>query len=88
MQNFGTKYYEDEDKVNDVKQKLRRGVNKTEIKNQLEEESEVDESVLDNVIRRLEEEQDQQKFWSKSEKGVIKIIHISFKKFLEDNGFY
>ena len=87
-QNFGTKYYEDEDKVNEVKQKLRRGVNKGEIKTQLEEESEIDDSVLDNVIRRLEEEQDQQKFWSKSEKGVIKIIHISFKKFLEDNGFY
>tara|TARA_R100001129_G_scaffold1813_2_gene1831 strand:+ start:4092 stop:6503 length:2412 start_codon:yes stop_codon:yes gene_type:complete len=88
VQNFGTKYYEDEDKVNEVKQKLRRGVNKGDIKTQLEEESEIDDSVLDNVIRRLEEEQDQQKFWSKSEKGVIKIIHISFKKFLEENGFY
>jgi hypothetical protein len=80
--------YEDEDKVNDVKQKLRRGVSKGEIKSSLEEETEVEDAVLDNVIRRLEEEQDKQKFWSKSEKGVIKIIHISFKKFLEDNGFY
>ena len=88
VQNFGTKYYEDEDKVNDVKQKLRRGVSKGEIKSSLEEETEVEDAVLDNVIRRLEEEQDKQKFWSKSEKGVIKIIHISFKKFLEDNGFY
>ena len=81
VQNFGTKYYEDEEKVNEVKQKLRKGVNKGEIKTQLEEESDVEDSVLDNVIRRLEEEQDQQKFWSKSEKGVIKIIHISFKSF-------
>jgi len=88
VQNFGTKYYEDEETVNNVKQKLRKGVAKSEIKNQLEEDSNIDDAVLDNVIRRLEEEQDQQKFWSKSEKGVVKIIHISFKKFLEDNGFY
>ena len=88
IQNFGTKYYEDEETVNNVKQKLRKGVAKSEIKNQLEEDSNIDDTVLDNVIRRLEEEQDQQKFWSKSEKGVVKIIHISFKKFLEDNGFY
>ena len=36
----------------------------------------------------MEEEQDEQKFWTKSDKGVIKIMHISFKRFLEDNGFY
>ena len=88
VQNFGTKYYEDEEKVNDVKSKLRKGVSKGEIKAQIEEESDIEDSVLDNVIRRLEEEQDKQKFWSKSEKGVVKIIHISFKKFLEENGFY
>ncbi len=88
VQNFGTKYYEDEEIVKDVKQKLRKGVAKGEIKNQLEDQTEVNDVILDNVIRRLEEEQDEQKFWTKSEKGVIKIVHISFKKFLEDNGFY
>ena len=88
VQNFGTKYYEDEEIVKDVKQKLRKGIAKSEIKNQLEDQTEVDDVILDNVIRRLEEEQDEQKFWTKSDKGVIKIVHISFKKFLEDNGFY
>ena len=38
-QNFGTKYYEDEDKVNQIKQKLRRGVSKKEVKHQLEDEN-------------------------------------------------
>ena len=28
------------------------------------------------------------KFWTKNEKGTIKIIHYVFKEFLEDNGFY
>ena len=32
VQNFGTKYYEDEEIVKDVKQKLRKGVAKSEIK--------------------------------------------------------
>ena len=87
-QNFGTKYYEDEDIVSNVKQKIRSGLSKTEIKNSLENSTEVDEAVIDNVLRRLTEEKDDQKFWTKSEKGVVKIIHISFKQFLEDNGFY
>ena len=88
VQNFGTKYYEDEEKVNNVKQKLRKGATAQEIKTEIAENLDVEDSVLDNVVRRLEEEQDKQKFWTKSEKGVVKIIHISFKQFLEENGFY
>ena len=88
VQNFGTKYYEDEEKVNNVKQKLRKGATAQEIKTEIAEDLDVEDSVLDNVVRRLEEEQDKQKFWTKSEKGVVKIIHISFKQFLEENGFY
>jgi len=88
VQNFGTKYYEDEEKVNNVKQKLRKGATASEIKTQIAQELDVEDSVLDNVVRRLEEEQDKQKFWTKSDKGVVKIIHISFKQFLEENGFY
>ena len=30
----------------------------------------------------------QYKFWFKNEKGIIKIIPIDFKSFLQDNGFY
>tara|TARA_B100000780_G_scaffold279102_1_gene255592 strand:- start:4022 stop:6433 length:2412 start_codon:yes stop_codon:yes gene_type:complete len=87
-QNFGTKYYEDEERVNSVKAKMRRGLSNSEIKNTLEDETSIDDVVIDNVLRRFEEELDEQKFWNKSEKGVVKIIHMSFKNFLEDNGFY
>ena len=86
-QNFGTKYYEDEEVVNSIKAKLRRGVTKKEIKRNLEETS-VDESTIDAVLSRAEEENSITQFWSKNEKGVIKIVHILFKHFLEDNGFY
>ena len=86
-QNFGTKYYEDEDKVNQIRHKLKRGVSKKEIRNNLKEQ-EVDEVTIDNVINRIEEEQSNHKFWTKNDKGTIKIVHILFKHFLEENGFY
>ena len=85
--NFGSKYYEDEDKVNLIKQQLRRGVDKNEIKCHIQSDK-IDEEKIDQVINRIEEEQTENKFWTKSEKGVIKIIHFYFKNFLEDNGFY
>ena len=85
LQNFGTKYYEDDEKVNMIKHKLKRGVSKKELRTQL---TELDPNLVENVINRLEEEQSNHQFWTKNEKGVIKIVHISFKNFLEENGFY
>jgi hypothetical protein len=86
-QNFGTKYYEDEDRVNQIRIKMKRGVSKKEIRYQLEE-SALDSGVIDAVLTRVEEENSMQTFWEKNDKGVIKIVHILFKQFLEDNGFY
>ena len=60
---------------------------KKEIRSQLEE-SDVEVGTIDNVLIRLEDEQSNSKFWTKNDKGVIKIVHISFKSFLEENGFY
>tara|TARA_R100000664_G_scaffold33988_1_gene53196 strand:- start:429 stop:2846 length:2418 start_codon:yes stop_codon:yes gene_type:complete len=86
-QNFGTKYYEDEERVNVIKSKLRRGVTKKEIRNQLEETS-LDDKTIEAVLNKVEEENSLKQFWTKNEKGTIKIVHILFKHFLEDNGFY
>ena len=85
VQNYGTKYYEDDEKVNMIKHKLKRGVSKKELRTQL---TELDPNLVENVINRLEEEASNHQFWTKNEKGVIKIVHISFKNFLEENGFY
>tara|TARA_R110000851_G_scaffold34_2_gene156 strand:- start:1066 stop:3468 length:2403 start_codon:yes stop_codon:yes gene_type:complete len=84
-QNFGTKYYEDTEKVNMIKSKLIRGVSKKELRTQL---TDIDPNLVENVINRIETEQSNHQFWTKNEKGVIKIVHILFKQFLEDNGFY
>ena len=86
-QNFGTKYYEDEERLNIIKSKLRRGVTKKEIRSQLEETS-LDDKTIEAVLNKVEEENKLKQFWTKNDKGVIKIVHILFKHFLEDNGFY
>jgi hypothetical protein len=85
--NFGTKYYEDEDRVNSIRTQLKRGASKKEIRSQLKE-SQLESDVIEAVINRVEAENETQIFWTKSDKGVIKIEHIEFKRFLEDNGFY
>ena len=85
--NFGSKYYEDEERINQIKTKLRRGVSKKEIRFQLQEIN-VDEDVIDSVLNKIEQENEKATFWVKNDKGAIKIIHILFKQFLEDNGFY
>ena len=73
-QNFGSKYYEDEDKVNQVRMKLKRGVSKKEIRLQLSE-SNIEDAVIDSVIHIIEEDESDKRFWNKNEKGVINIIH-------------
>ena len=85
--NFGTKYYEDEDRVNQIKNKLKRGASKKEIRDELKN-TELDSETIDAVISKVESDNEKQIFWSKNDKGVIKMEHIQFKTFLEDNGFY
>jgi len=85
--NFGTKYYEDEERVNQIKAKLRRGVSKKEVRHQMQE-SQIENDVIEAVLNKVEEENSKQTFWSKNDKGFVRIIHIQFKQFLEDNGFY
>jgi hypothetical protein len=86
-QNFGTKYYEDEERVNQIRAKLRRGISKKEIRYQLEE-SHLDSAVIDSVLSRVEEENSKQIFWAKSDRGSVRIFHVLFKQYSEDNGFY
>ena len=85
-QNFGTKYYEDTETINEIKQRLKRGESKKEIRKDLKDTN-LDIDEIETVIEKAEEE-GSEKFWSKNEKGTIKVIPILFKKYLEDSGFY
>ena len=82
--NHGTKYYEDTDRINNIKGQLKRGVSKKEVRSQLK--GEVESDVVEAVLERVERENEEQTFWLKTEKGVIKIVPLDFKTFLEDNG--
>jgi len=85
--NFGSKYYEDEERINQIKAKLRRGVSKKDIKSQLLE-SNLESDVIDSVLDKVEEENALMTFWEKNDRGMVRIVHIQFKQFLEDCGFY
>jgi|TARA_R110000803_G_scaffold47129_3_gene98549 hypothetical protein len=84
--NFGTKFYEDKDAIDEIAQRLRRGDSKVDIRKSLED-SMVETEVINSVLEKADEDVSI-KFWSKSEKGTVKVIPVVFKKFLEDNGFY
>ena len=85
-QNFATKFYEDTETINDVRLRLKRGDLKLDIRRDLQDAN-IELDVIESVIEKAEEDTTN-RFWSKNEKGTIKIIPILFKKFLEDNGFY
>lgn len=82
---FNTKSYEDDEKVSQVRQKLRKGVAKKDIKSSLIKDN-VPEGIINDVIDTIDK--DEQKFWNKSDKGAISIVHYAFRDFLEDNGYY
>ncbi len=84
---FGCKAYQDEERMNQIRAKIRRGVPKKEIRIQLQD-SNLDSDVIESVLTKIEEENAKQTFWVKNDKGGVKIIHIQFKQFLEDSGFY
>jgi predicted DNA-binding protein YlxM (UPF0122 family) len=83
----GTKFYEDDDKLAQVRQKIKRGVSKKDIKSELMTTA-LDENTIDTVISTIDQDESAKKFWTKSDKGSISIVHYLFKEFLEDNGFY
>jgi len=84
---FGTKYYEDDERISSIKARLKRGVPKKEVLSQMHKDG-IEADTAEAVIERIEAESLKQVFWTKSDKGVVKIVHILFKQFLEDSGFY
>lgn len=83
---FGTKYYEDDEAVSKIREMVRKGHNRKDVRKEMQKKN-IDSNAVDSVIDRIEEEDSNQSFWSVN-KGKINVIHIAFKNFLEDNGFY
>ena len=83
---FGTKYYEDDEAVSKIREMVRKGHNRKDVRKEMQKKN-IDSNAVDSVIDRIEEEDSNQSFWSVN-KTKINLIHIAFKNFLEDNGFY
>ena len=87
VQNFNTKFFEDKDRINNVRDKLRAGIPKKQIRSQLLT-SGVEPEVADAVITEKEKDANSLQFWRKNDRGVVTIIHILFKAFLQDLGYH
>ena len=85
--NFGTKFYEDESKINDVKKKLKTGESKQQVRQYLKTQN-VSSEAIDQIIYDFDTQSSNKIFWHKSETGKITIIHNLFRDFLHLNGFY
>lgn len=84
---FGTKFYEDEAELHRVRSRINSGASSDEIKKDLRRLN-LGEDAIDEVVKTLEKKSILEKFWTKSEKGAISVVHFLFKEFLEQNGFY
>ena len=83
----GTKFYEDEEELHRMRSRINKGASSKEIKKDLREKN-INEEAVDVILENLEKTSGVIKFWTKSEKGTINLVHYLFKEFLELNGFY
>lgn len=83
----GTKFYEDEEELHRMRSRINKGASSKEIKKDLRDRN-INEEAVESIIQNLEKTSTTIKFWTKSEKGVISLIHYLFKEFLELHGFY
>lgn len=83
----GTKFYEDEEELHRMREKINKGASSKEIKKDLRNLN-LNEEAVDEVAETLEKKSNKLKFWTKSDRGTVNIVHFLFKEFLETNGFY
>ena len=87
VEKHGTKFYEDEEELHKIRKKINNGASSREIKKDLRN-LDMDDESIEEVIVSLEKDSSVSKFWTKSDKGTINVVHFLFKEFLELNGFY
>lgn len=75
----GTKYFEDIDKINEIKFAL---------KIKTKEEIIQSHNVTPEIISEIEGTHDENQFWTINSKGTVIIIPIFFKTFLERRGYF
>lgn len=81
----GTKYYEDDSAMSKIRTRLNKGEDKNDI---VKDYGHIDPETVNSVVKELEKDSSVKRFWIKSDKGSISLVHYLFKEFLQDKGFY
>jgi hypothetical protein len=82
-----TRFFEDVEKYDEVRARFQNGVPKKDLRLDLRE-SGVDDETIDAVLAEVEKDLSVPRFWTISERGAVSLLHLEFKEFLEDHGFY
>lgn len=83
----GSKYFEDNSAVSKIRSDINEGKSADQIKEKYKDLN-VDSDTMNDVIKEIEKDSSVKKFWYKSDRGSISVVHYLFKEFLEQNGFY
>lgn len=84
---YNSRFFEDIDRIDEIRKQLNSGVSKKEVRLQLRE-SDIEDDVIDGIIDAIDEDSTKFEFWEISDKGAVKLVHFKFKQFLENNGYY
>ena len=79
--NFGTKAFEDKDKVNSIKKMVSTGATKEQIKKKFSIGDE-----LDSEIQKIKQSIDEDVFWDVDDKGKISVSYYRFDTYLKNKG--
>ena len=80
ISNFGTKCFEDDEAVSMVREMVRKGYSRKEVRAEFNKKN-IDSSTIDAVIDQIEEDNKSTTFWRFNKDGKIHIVHIAFKLF-------
>jgi len=79
--NHGTKYFEDNTRVNQIKNELKTGKSIEDIsKSFIDVDTRTIETIAENNPNNI--------FWSKTDKGKVSIDNFKYKNWLQSNGFF
>lgn len=78
---FGTKFFEDTDKVNAIKELSKQGTPTSEL-------IIMTKGVSADVVQQIASENDEHEFWIKNNKGAVKHVNHLYKEYLESLGYH
>ena len=83
---FGSKYFDDNDTIDYIKRLTNKGINKDQIKERLKDKIK-DNTGVEEAIDNIGDSVYTDNFWDKTTKGKVIISNNKFKRWLNEHGF-